>query len=95
MLMGMALDPDWIKDMVMTFAEFTIMHLEVLFKEEGIPDYMWFYEDMGLKERPFMSPEMYEDIMQPGHARLFKYAHSKGLKVIVHSCGFVEPLVPA
>jgi uroporphyrinogen decarboxylase len=94
MLMGMALDPDWVKDMVMTYAEFTIMHLEVLFKEEGIPDYMWFYEDMGLKERPFMSPEMYEDIMQPGHARLFKYAHSKGLKVIVHSCGFVEPLVP-
>ena len=94
MLMGMALDPDWVKDMVMTYAEFTIMHLEVLFKEEGIPDYMWFYEDMGLKERPFMSPEMYEDIMQPGHARLFEYCHSKGKKVIVHSCGFVEPLVP-
>ncbi|MFZ2656872.1 MAG: uroporphyrinogen decarboxylase family protein [Victivallales bacterium] len=94
MLMGMALDPDWVKDMVMTFAEFTIMHLEVLFKEEGLPDYMWFYEDMGLKERPFMSPAMYEDIMQPGHARLFEYAHAKGKKVIVHSCGFVEPLVP-
>ena len=93
MLMGMALDPEWIKDMVMTYAEFTIMHLEVLFKEEGLPDYMWFYEDMGLKERPFMSPEMYEDIMQPGHASLFEYSHSKGKKVIVHSCGFIEPLV--
>ena len=94
MLMGMALDPDWVKDMVMTFAEFTIMHLDVLFKEEGLPDYMWFYEDMGLKERPFMSPAMYEDIMQPGHARLFEYSHAKGKKVIVHSCGFIEPLVP-
>ncbi len=94
MLMGMALDPDWVKDMVMTYADFTIMHLETLFKEEGLPDYMWFYEDMGLKGRPFMSPQMYEDIMQPGHAKLFDYSHRKGLKVIVHSCGFVEPLVP-
>lgn len=94
MLMGMALDPDWVKDMVNTYADFTIMHLETLFNEEGLPDVMWFYEDMGFKEKPFMSPAMYAEIMEPGHKKLFDYAHSKGLKVIVHSCGFVEPLVP-
>ena len=94
MLMGMALDPDWVKDMVMTYADFTIMHLDVLFEEEGLPDYFFFYEDMGFKEKPFMSPTMYEDIVQPGHAKLFDYAHSKGCKVMVHSCGFVEPLLP-
>jgi uroporphyrinogen decarboxylase len=94
MLMGMALDPDWVKDMVMTYADLTIRHLDVLFAEEGLPDFVWFYEDMGFKERPFMSPAMYEEIVQPGHVKLFQYAHSKGLKVVVHSCGFVEPLVP-
>jgi uroporphyrinogen decarboxylase len=94
MLMGMALDPDWVRDMVMTYADFTIRHLETLFAEEGLPDFMWFYEDMGFKERPFMSPAMYEDLVMPGHKMLFDYAHSKGLKTVVHSCGFVEPLVP-
>ncbi|NQU39366.1 MAG: hypothetical protein HQ523_05390 [Lentisphaerae bacterium] len=94
MLMGMALDPDWVKDMVNTYADLTINHLELLFAEEGAPEFFWFYEDMGFKEKPFMSPAMYEDIVQPGHAKLFEYAHSKGCKVIVHSCGFVEPLVP-
>jgi len=94
MLVGMALDPDWIRDMVMTFADFTIMHLETLFSEQGEPDAMWFYEDMGFKERPFMSPDMYREIVQPGHKRLFDFAHARGLKVVVHSCGFVEPLVP-
>ena len=94
MLMGMALEPDWVKDMVQTYADFTIRHLEVLFAEEGTPDGFWFYEDMGFKEKPFMSPAMYGDIVQPGHARLFDYAHSKGCKVVVHSCGYVEPLVP-
>jgi uroporphyrinogen decarboxylase len=49
---------------------------------------------MGFKERPFMSPAMYERIVQPGHAKLFEFAHSVGCKVIVHSCGYVEPLVP-
>jgi uroporphyrinogen decarboxylase len=94
MLMGMALDPDWVKDMVQTFADFTIMHQKVLFEEEGVPDFIWYYEDMGFKEKPFMSPAMYEDIVQPGHAKIFEYAHSRGCKVLVHSCGFIEPLVP-
>ena len=93
MLMGMALDPDWVKDMVMTYADSTIALLEILFAEEGKPDAMWFYEDMGFKEKPFMSPAMYEDIVLPGHKKLFDYSHDLGLKVVVHSCGFVEPLV--
>ncbi len=94
MLMGMALDPDWVKDMVMTYARLTVNHLEVLFAEEGTPDGMFFYEDMGFKQRPFMSPAMYEAIIEPGHKLLFEYSHSIGCKVIVHSCGYVEPLVP-
>jgi len=94
MLMGMALDPDWVRDMANTYADFTLRHLETLFAEEGLPDAMFFYEDMGFKERPFMSPAMYEAIIMPGHKKLFDYSHSRGLKVIVHSCGFVEPLVP-
>jgi len=94
MLMGMALDPAWIKEMALTFAKLTIHHLEILFAEEGKPDGMWFYEDMGYKFKPFMSPQMYNEIIQPAHKLLFDYSHSIGCKVIVHSCGFVEPLVP-
>jgi uroporphyrinogen decarboxylase len=94
MLIGMALDPDWVKDMVNTYADFTIAHLETLFAEEGKPDGMFFYEDMGFKNKPFMSPAMYREIVQPGHKKLFDYAHSLGCKAIVHSCGYVEALVP-
>ena len=94
LLMGMALDPDWVKEMVLTYADFTIRHLEILFAEQGRPDGMFIFEDMGFKLKPFMSPQMYKEIMQPGHKRLFDFSHSIGCKVIVHSCGFVEPLVP-
>ena len=94
MLMGMALDPNWVKDMADTYAELTVSLMEILFAEEGKPDGIWFYEDMGFKQRPFMSPEMYRQIIKPAHVKTFEYAHSLGLPVIVHSCGFVEPLLP-
>jgi len=94
MLMGMALDPDWVKDMCTVYAELTIDLMEILFAEEGRPDGIWFYEDMGFKHKPFMSPAMYKEIIFPAHKRTFDYAHSLGLPVTVHSCGFVEPLVP-
>jgi len=94
MLLGKAMDPDWVKDMVNTFADLTIGLMEILFAEEGKPDGIWFYEDMGFKFRPFMSPAMYRDIVMPGHRRTIDYCHGLGLKVIMHSCGFIEPLLP-
>jgi hypothetical protein len=36
--------------------------MELLFAEEGWPDGVWYYEDMGFKHRPFMSPRMYREI---------------------------------
>ncbi len=95
MLMGMALDPNWVKDMVETYTDLCLQLQEILFAAEGYPDGIWFYEDMGFKGRPFMSPAMYREIIQPGHKRTMDFAHSHGLPVTMHSCGFVEPLLPS
>ena len=94
MLMGMALDPDWVKDMVDTYSRVTVELQEILFAEEGYPDGIWYYEDMGYKQHPFMSPRMYREIILPGHVRTVQWAKNKGLPVIMHSCGYVEPLIP-
>ena len=93
MLMGMALDPDWVKDMCSVYAELIVSLMEILFAEEGRPDGVWFWEDMGFKYKPFMSPAMYREIVWPAHKRTFDYVHSQGMPVVVHSCGYVEPLV--
>ncbi len=94
LLMGMALDPDWIVEMADAYTQLNIDLMEILFAEAGQPDGIWFYEDMGFRGRPFMSPEMYRELIMPGHKRLNDYVHSRGMKVIMHSCGFVEPLLP-
>ena len=94
MLAGMALDPEWVEDMAETYAALTVRLQELLFEREGFPDGIWYYEDMGFKERPFMSPQMYRDLIFPAHKHTIDYAHNKGMPVIMHSCGFVEPLLP-
>lgn len=94
MLVGMALDPEWVKDMVDTYSTLIIELQEILFSREGYPDGIWYYEDMGFKLKPFMSPAMYKEIIQPGHKKTIEYAKSHNLPVIMHSCGYVEPLVP-
>jgi uroporphyrinogen decarboxylase len=94
MLLGMALDPDWVRDMCRVYAELTVHLMEILFAEEGLPDGAYFFEDMGFKAKPFMSPRMYKEIVWPSHKRTFDYCHGRGLPIVVHSCGFVEPLVP-
>lgn len=95
LLMGMALDPEWIKDMCDVYSLLIIDLCEILFAKYGRPDGIWFYEDMGFKQKPFMSPKMYKAIIWPYHKRLIDWAHSYNMKVIMHSCGYIEPLIPA
>ncbi len=94
MLAGMALDPDWIRAMARQLSDMTIGMWEMLFAEHGLPDGIFFFEDMGFKEKPFMSPAMYRELIQPEHQRTIAWAHQRGLRVMMHSCGFIEPLVP-
>jgi len=94
LLMGMAADPDWVRDMGEVYASTTTDLLEMLFDREGLPDGMWFWDDLGFKHRPFMSPAMYREIIFSAHKRLFEFAHSRGLPVILHTDGLVESLIP-
>ncbi len=94
MLMNMVWDPDWVAEMMMTYVDLLIEHHKVLFQEEGLPDCVWYYEDLGYKGSPFMSPQMYRDIVMPAHQKYNDFAKSLGLPIIMHSCGFIEPLLP-
>jgi len=94
MLAGMALDPDWISDMTTVYSDLLITLQEMLFAKEGYPDGIWYFEDMGFKNKPFMSPAMYKELIFPAHKKCIDYAHNLKLPVVMHSCGFIEPLLP-
>ncbi|MDR3314047.1 MAG: hypothetical protein LBS96_06275 [Oscillospiraceae bacterium] len=94
LLAGMALDPEWVADMVDVYSRMIVEAQTRLIEKSGLPDGIWFYDDLGYKEHPFLSPGMYDELVLPGHKRTMDFAHALGLPVILHSCGFVEPLVP-
>ena len=94
LLVAMAVEPEFVKKMALHYANLNIELMKILFEQEGLPDGIWFYEDMGYKGTPFFSVDMYREIIMPAHKLTFDYAHSLGLPVIIHSCGFVDPLVP-
>ena len=56
-------------------------------------DGVMFCEDLGTQDRLLMSPAMWRDIFGPLHERLTSRAHSYGMKVIQHSCGYNWQLV--
>jgi uroporphyrinogen decarboxylase len=95
LLMGMAADPDWVRRMALTYADLSVRLLEKLFAREGLPDGLWVWDDLGYRDTPFMSTAMYRELIMPAHQRLFGFARSRGLPVVLHCDGFVEALIPS
>lgn len=51
-------------------------------------DGITFCEDWGVQNRLLIHPRMWRDIFKPLFARLCGAAHSRGLHVLMHSCGY-------
>lgn len=94
LLVAMALDPEWVGDMVAVYSELAIHLHEELFAVQGLPDGLFIMEDLGYKFRPFISPDMFRELIKPAYQRLCSFAKSLRLPVLFHSCGYVEPFVP-
>ena len=91
-LIAMADDPDWIRDMLMVRAELCIAITEEMMAKDFEFQAVWIYDDLGFKNRSFFSPAMYEQLIMPSHKRICDFAHGHGLSTILHSCGFVTEL---
>jgi uroporphyrinogen decarboxylase len=95
LLIGMAADPDWVRRMADLYSTLMVSLLETLFQREGLPDGLWVWDDLGYKQTPFMSTAMYRELIMPAHKKLFDFAHSHNLPVVLHCDGFVEALIPS
>jgi uroporphyrinogen decarboxylase len=51
-------------------------------------------DDLGMQDRPQMSPETYREVLKPYHKKIFSFIHEKAdVKIMLHSCGAIEPLM--
>ncbi len=94
LLIAIATEPDWVRDMYETDAALTVAMFEIM-KEGGFEfDGVFLSCDLGYRNGLLFSPHHYEEQLRPTFRKLFGYFKAQGLPVILHSCGCVNELVP-
>ena len=93
-LMALAEDPDWLRDMFDTELTVQLKLLDILWDKGYRFQAVKWYDDMGFKKNQFFSLSMYRDILKPFHQRAIDWAKNKGIKTYLHSCGDINPFVP-
>lgn len=94
LLMAIAEDPDWVREMY-EYDTHMIIGMARLYFAEGLDfDGAWLWDDLGYRNAPLFSPRAYREQLFPYHKQLCDFFHSHGLPVILHSCGRVLEFVP-
>jgi len=94
LLMALVQEPEWCADMFNHFLDVNIALLQMVLDAGYTFDSTLCYDDMGYKHRQFFSMKTFRELLKPAHKRAIEWAHSKGLKCELHSCGDVSPFVP-
>ena len=93
-LISMLENPEWFCDMVNTYLDRSIAHLEILWDKGYRFDGIYWYDDMGYKNRTFFSEELYVELLKPAQKRAIDWAHDRGIKAHLHSCGNIMSFIP-
>ncbi|MFA7206356.1 MAG: uroporphyrinogen decarboxylase family protein [Saccharofermentanales bacterium] len=92
-LIALMEEPEWVKDVFATYLDSCISHFEMIWDAGYRFDSITWPDDMGYKGTPFFSVEMYRELLKPFHKRAVDWAHDRGIKARLHSCGYVMPLI--
>ncbi len=93
-LFALAQDPEWCRDMFTHELEVDLALLDMIWEEGYTFDALRWPDDMGYKQNQFFSLDTYREVLKPVHKRAIEWAHNKGIKTELHSCGDVRPFVP-
>lgn len=94
LLMALLDDPEWCVDMFNHFLDVNIALLDRVWDAGFTLDEVQWPDDMGYKQNQFFSVRTYRRLLKPVHKRAVDWAHSKGARVRLHSCGDVRPFLP-
>lgn len=93
-LIAMYEEPEWVTDVFDTYLT-TSLDLAQRILDAGYKfDAVFWQDDMGYKGSTFFSLDMYRELLKPFHKKAADWAHERGLHVRLHSCGFIEPIIP-
>ena len=87
-------DPEWVLEMIEATERLAFDGLDYCLGCGMAFDIAYVTEDLGFATGPFFSPAFYKNYMMPSHKRFCDYCRSKGMKVMLHSCGAIMKLMP-
>jgi len=94
LLMALVEDPEWCVDMFNHELDVGLALLDQVW-QKGYPfDEIFWPDDMGYKLNQFFSVNTYRELLKPVHKRAADWAHARGVKVHLHSCGDIRPFLP-
>ncbi|MBN2215743.1 MAG: hypothetical protein JW719_00060 [Pirellulales bacterium] len=93
LLMDVALEPDWLRDMADTYMNLVIRILERCLELGMKPDAVYLIEDLGSTRSLLFSPASWRATLGPSMARLGEFLHRHEIHFWMHSCGAIHNLV--
>jgi uroporphyrinogen decarboxylase len=93
-LIALLEEPEWCTDMFHHLLDNGIKLMDRVLDAGYKFDSLFWWDDMGYKNNQFFSMNIYRDLLKPVHKKAIEWAHSRGLKAHLHSCGDVNPFVP-
>ena len=94
MLFALSDNPEWCMDMFSHMLEVNLNLLDMVWDAGYQLVSVFWWDDMGYKHSQFFSLRMYAHLLKPFHQRAIEWAHAKGIKAYLHSCGDVNLFVP-
>jgi len=93
-LLALAENPEWCVDMWRTEQDLNFALLDRVWDAGYQFDELRWYDDMGYKQNQFFSLKMYRELLKPIHQKAIDWAHAKGIRAYLHSCGDIRPFIP-
>ncbi len=87
-------EPEWCREMFDHFLDTHLALFDQVWDAGYTFDAIRWPEDLGYKGHLFFSPDLYRSLLRPVHEKAVRWAREKGIRAMIHSCGYVEPLVP-
>ena len=87
---------DYEEDIQELFTALTDLYIDLArrFRKHFGADWVCIHDDWGTQRAAFFSPAVHRKMIVPHLKRFAEECHKEGLVVEMHSCGFIEELIP-
>lgn len=93
-LIALIEEPEWCAEMFNHYLDVSLALQDMVWDAGYEFDEISWDDDLAYKLTQFFSVKTYRELLKPVHRRAVEWAHKKGIKAHMHSCGEITPFIP-